>query len=165
MSGSENTMKVRIKLAEEQHIPGVVEIWKDFMDFHQAKDPFFTRREGADKEFSNYFREVMSSDETHALVALDKEKVIGFSISAIKNHPPIFTETKYGEIIDLAIHDEYRRKGIGEEMLNIIFEWFDAHDARRIELRVAAKNYIGYSFWEKHGFVEYLHVLYLERGA
>ncbi len=158
-------MKIRIKLAGTEHIPGVVEVWKDFMDFHQAKDPFFTMREGADEAFSNFFREVISADDSHALVALDKEKVVGFSISAIKNHPPVFTETKYGEIIDLAIHDDYRRQGIGEEMLNIIFEWFDAHDARRIELRVAAKNMIGYSFWEKHGFVEYLHVLYLERGA
>lgn len=159
-------MKVRIKLAGEQHIPGVVEVWKDFMDFHQSKDPFFTRREGAEKDFSNYFRKVISSKDTHALVALvNKEKVIGFSISAIKNHPPVFTDTKYGEIIDLAIHDEYRCRGIGEEMLRIIFEWFDAHDARRIELRVAAQNFIGYSFWEKHGFVEDLHVLHLDRGA
>jgi ribosomal protein S18 acetylase RimI-like enzyme len=159
-------MKVRIKLAGEEHIPGVLGIWKDFMDFHQAKDPFFAMRKGADKEFSNYIREVISGDDTHALVALvNKEKVIGFSISAVKNHPPVFTETKYGEIINLAIHDEYRGKGIGEEMLKIIFEWFDAHGARRIELRAAAKNMIGYSFWEKHGFVEYLHVLYLERGA
>ena len=159
-------MKVRIKLAREEHIPGVLEIWKDFMDFHQAKDPFFAMRKGADKKFSNYVREVISGDDTHALVALvNKEKVIGFSISAIKNHPPVFTETKYGEIVNLAIHGEYRGKGIGEEMLKIIFEWFDAHGARRIELRTAAKNMIGYSFWEKHGFVEYLHVLYLERGA
>jgi ribosomal protein S18 acetylase RimI-like enzyme len=159
-------MKVRIKLAGEEHIPGVLGIWKDFMDFHQAKDPFFAMRKGADKVFSNYIREVISGDDTHALVALvNKEKVIGFSISAVKNHPPVFTETKYGEIVNLAIHDEYRGKGIGEDMLKIIFEWFDAHGARRIELRAAAKNMIGYSFWEKHGFVEYLHVLYLERGA
>ena len=159
-------MKIRIKLAGEEHIPGVVDFWKDFIDFHQAKDPFFSRKEGADKEFSNYFREVISADDTHALVALvNREKVVGYSISAVKNHPPVFTETKYGEIIDLAIHDDYRHNGIGEEMLKIIFEWFDAHDARRIELRVAAKNMNGYSFWEKHGFVESLHVLNLERGA
>lgn len=159
-------MKVRIKLAGEEHIPGVVGFWKDFMDLHQAKDPFFTMREGADKEFSNYFREVISADHTHALVALvNKEKVVGFSISAVKYHPPVFAETKYGEIIDLSIHDDYRHKGIGEEMLKIIFEWFDAHDARRIELRVAAKSMNGYSFWEKHGFVECLHVLNLESGA
>jgi ribosomal protein S18 acetylase RimI-like enzyme len=159
-------MRVRIKLAGQEHIHGVVEVWKDIMDFHQAKDPFFARKEGAEKEFSDYFREVISADETHALVAtVNGEKVVGFSISAIKNHPPVFTDTKYGEIIDLAIHDDFRCKGIGEEMLKIIFEWFDAHDARRIELKVAAKNMNGYSFWEKHGFVEYLHVLYLERGA
>jgi ribosomal protein S18 acetylase RimI-like enzyme len=159
-------MKIRIKLAGEEHIPGVVGFWKDFMNHHQAKDPFLTMRKGADKEFSNYLREVISADDTHALVALlNKEEVVGFSISAVKNHPPVFMYTKYGEIIDLAIHDDYRHMGIGEEMLKIIFEWFDAHDARRIELRVAAKNMNGYSFWEKHGFVECLHVLNLDRGA
>ena len=48
-------MKVRIRLAGEEHIAGVVEVWKDFMDFHQAKDPFFTRKKGAEEEFSKYF--------------------------------------------------------------------------------------------------------------
>jgi hypothetical protein len=52
-------MKIRIKLAGEEHIPGVVGFWKDFMDFHQAKDPFFTMRKGAEQEFSNYFQEVI----------------------------------------------------------------------------------------------------------
>ena len=37
-------MKIRIKLAGEEHIPGVVGFWKEFMNFHQAKDPFFTMR-------------------------------------------------------------------------------------------------------------------------
>jgi ribosomal protein S18 acetylase RimI-like enzyme len=159
-------MKVRIRLAGEEHIPGVVEVWKGVMDFHQAKDPFFTRKKGAEKDFSNYFREVIAADDMHALVAyLNKEQVIGFSISAIKSHPPVFTDTKYGEIIDLAIRDDYRCLGIGEEMLKIVFEWFDAHNANRVELRVAAMNMNGYSFWEKHGFVESLHVLQLDRGA
>jgi ribosomal protein S18 acetylase RimI-like enzyme len=159
-------MKVRIKLAGEEHIPGVLAVWKDVMDFHQAKDPYFTSKKGAEKEFSDYFREAIAADDMHALVAcVNKEQVIGFSISAIKSHPPVFTDARYGEIIDLALRDDFRCLGIGEEMLKIVFEWFDAHDARHIELRVAARNMNGYSFWEKHGFVESLHVLHLDRGA
>jgi len=48
-------------------------------------------------------------------------------------------------------------------MLAKIFEWFESRNMDRIELRVLAKNQIGYSFWKKHGFKDYMHVLYLNR--
>jgi len=48
-------------------------------------------------------------------------------------------------------------------MLKNLLAWFKKRGLDRIELRVAARNPIGYAFWKKSGFKDYLHVLYLER--
>ncbi len=154
---------MKIILAKEKHIPGIIEVWKEFMEFHKNIDSFYTIKKGAEKEFEKFIREIIVADDAHSLVALDRNQIIGFSISRIMKHPPVFEKSEYGKIIDLAVKEEYRRQGVGEEMLSIIFEWFDAHDIKRIELKVASKNKVGYSFWEKHGFMDYIHVLHLER--
>ena len=69
----------------------------------------------------------------------------------------------YGFIDTMAITSDYRRQGIGEQMLDRIFEWFDSQDIDRIELSVSARNQVGYSFWRKHGFHDFMHRLYLDK--
>jgi ribosomal protein S18 acetylase RimI-like enzyme len=154
---------MKIILAEEKHVPGIIEIWKEFIDFHAEIDPFFARAHDAEQEFEEWIRIIIEDESGHSLVVLDNNQVIAFSISRISKHPPVWKQQDYGEIIELAVNREYRRQGIGEEMLKIIFAWFEANDVKRIELKVASKNDIGYSFWEKHGFMDYMHVLYLDR--
>ena len=154
---------MKIILAEEKHVPGIVKVWEEFIGFHADIDPFFTKAPGSEKDFAKWITTIINDDSGHSLVALDKNEVIAFSISRISKHPPVLKQQVYGEIIDLAVNKEYRRQGVGEKMLAIIYEWFDAHDVKRIELKVASKNDIGYSFWEKQGFMDYMHVLYLDR--
>jgi len=48
-------------------------------------------------------------------------------------------------------------------MLSKMFQGFKSHGLDRIELRVSVRNKIGYSFWKKHGFKDYEHILYLKR--
>jgi ribosomal protein S18 acetylase RimI-like enzyme len=56
----------------------------------------------------------------------------------------------------------YRRKGIGEKLLQEMLKWFAAHELHRIELRVLSANEVGYNFWKKQGFRDYMHMLYLD---
>ncbi len=123
----------------------------------------FTRRENGHLNFEKYVKELIKSNQAQVLVALDKEEVVGYSISYIQFYPPVFKQRVYGLINDLAIKETHRRKGLGEQMLFKMFQWFKSHGLERIELRVSVRNKIGYSFWKKHGFKDYQHILYLER--
>ena len=67
-----------------------------------------------------------------------------------------------GEIIELAVRSDLQKRGIGRKMLLNIISWFEERKIKRIELRVAVKNNIGYNFWKRNGFKDYLHVLYLD---
>lgn len=93
------------------------------------------------------------------LVAVVDGDVVAYSISRIGKYPPVFELQSYGEIIDVAVRSSHRRNGIGTEILGKIYEWFKSRGMNRVELRVAAKNQIGYSFWKKHGFEDYIHTL------
>ena len=155
---------MQITIATESQIPEIVELWKEFMDFHKDIDPILSRRQDAHLSFEKDIRDSISSKDSYILVALDKGHVVGFSTSEISKYPPVFEQETYGGINTMAVKSNYRRKGIGERMLAKIFEWFASRNIDRIELSVLANNQIGYSFWRKHGFKDYRHRLYLDKG-
>ncbi len=157
-------MSIDIAEATESHVPDMVELWREFMDHHKDIDPRFPVREDAHIGFEQHLRELMGAEDTLILVALDGSRTVGFSISQVNKYPPIWVEREtYGFIDTMAITADYRRQGIGEQMLNRIFEWFDSRDIDRIELSVSARNQVGYSFWRKHGFKDFMHRLYLNK--
>ncbi|MBN1572378.1 MAG: GNAT family N-acetyltransferase [Deltaproteobacteria bacterium] len=160
-------MKKRIDIpvvpAADSHIPEVVEIWKEFMDFHSDIDPFLERRDDGHEHFENYLRERIDSDDAAVLVALDEDRVIGYSIVFISNHPPVLKTERYGFIDSLAVRSTYRRRGVGTAILKKMHEWFDSRGIDRIQLNVLPGNEIGNSFWRKSGFRDFTHTLCMDK--
>jgi len=154
---------MRIFIAKDKHIPGIIEVWEELMDFHKNIDTYWSRREDGHITYEKFLREMLESEDAIVLVAVDNGRIVGYSSSRISEHPPTLEHDNYGEITDMAVTAEYQRKGIGERMLKRICEWFESRNIDRIELSAAANNQISYSFWKKHGFQDFLHRLYLEK--
>ncbi len=155
-------LMTRITKARKSHVPGIVELWKEFMDYHAAMDPFFTRSTGGHKKFKDFISKSFGSGKTQLFVALDGNNIIGFSYAHIMKYPPVFSIAKFGFISDMAITKKYRRHGIGRRLLAETMTWLKKTGVKRVELTVAAKNRIGCSFWEKAGFKEYMKREYIE---
>ena len=156
---------IQIIEAQETDVLEIVEIWKDFMDYHKQIDPFFSRRKDGHHNFEKYIINCMKSSDSYILVARKEDNVIGYSLATIEKHPPVFHIEKYGYIVDIVVAHSYWRKGIGEHFLKKILQWFSTNNIKRIELKVAVGNKIGYSFYKKHGFTDYLHVLYVNKKS
>ena len=154
---------VEVVQAQEHHIPDIVEVWKEFMDFHGELDPLYTRREDGHVNWERFLDSLIAFEGAFVLVVLDGEKVIAYSITQIKDYPPVFVKKKYGFISDMAVTSTHRRTGIGELMLTGIFDWLESRGIKRVELRVAPNNRMGYSFWKKHGFRDHVQVMCLDR--
>ena len=148
--------------ATEEHVKGIIELWKNLMDYHKVLNPFHDRREDAHLSWVKYLRNHMGSEEARVLVALDQGGAIGYVIGNIKEGPPIFQANKFGFISDMHIMANYRRKGIGENMLTDMLGWYKFLGIERIELRVEPTNEIGMAFWAKQGFKEHVRTLYLK---
>jgi ribosomal protein S18 acetylase RimI-like enzyme len=154
---------MEVLLATELHVPEIVDVWKEFMDFLQETHPFFIRSEDGHLKFGEHLKEWIKSDDYQVLVALDSGKVVAYSIAKICKLPPLFEHVTYGFIADLAVKSEFHRKGIGEQILEKILGWFKHHQIDRIELMVLAKNEIGLSFWKKHEFEVFAHRMFLTK--
>ena len=154
---------MKVVPAADLHVSEIVEIWKEFMDFHSDIDPFLTRRDDGHEYFEKFIREKIESDDSLVLAATDNDKVIGFSLVFISKHPPVLKLERYGFIDDVAVRSGYRRRGVGTAMLAKILEWFESKDITRIELNVVPSNREGYSFWIKNGFRDFTHTLCMDK--
>lgn len=152
---------MKIVQADESHVDQITELWKELVDYHRGLEGFYSRREAGEVSFMNYLSGCITSDECLALVSLEGEEVVGYAISMRTQHPPVWQIESYGLITDMAVKSGHRRKGTGSGLLLEILDWFASRGINRIELHVAAANPIGRSFWTKHGFKVYEHVLYL----
>jgi ribosomal protein S18 acetylase RimI-like enzyme len=151
---------IKIIKAEERHISDICRLWRDFMQFSEDIDPIFTPREGTLQiTEEKYLRPALKAENSLVLVALDGEKVVGYSYSLIIDPSDAWKRKKYGNIHDLFITAGYRRQGIGEKIYIEILKWFHAEGIDRIELQVIARNQAAYSFWKKHGFTDFQNTL------
>jgi len=149
--------------ASEKYIPEITKLWMEFMLFHKDFDPRFPLVKDAHVKFENHLRESIDSENSIVLVVIDDDNSAGFAVAQTSSYPPIFESCKLGMIDSIYMKSEYRRKGIGEELLGKIYEWFDKKKIDRVELSVASLNSVGFSFWKKQGYREYTYRLYLDR--
>ena len=151
---------ITIEVAERKHLPQILELWQELMDYHAQLDPAFeTRKDGA-KNWEQYLRGLMKSREARLFIAIEDDEVIGYSPCRIASHPPVLILEHYGLIMDMAVKQGHQRRGVGTMMLEAIYDWVKSIGLNRIELQVVPTNEIGYAFWRKHGFADYLHSLY-----
>jgi GNAT superfamily N-acetyltransferase len=155
-------MDMEIIAAREKHIPEIVELWEEFAHFHEPFDPRYPMKDDLRTGYEIHLREVMAAKDTRVLAALEQGKLVGYAIAQIRKSTPVWRREKYGYIDEMAVTAACRRGGIGTQLLKSILDWFRSENLDMIELSVAAKNKVGYSFWRKHGFRDYLHHLYLK---
>jgi len=139
----------------------MVELWKGLMDFHATRDPIFTRKPDGEKAWETFMRENMAKDKACVFVAEGDRRIVGYCLALISNYPPVFSTPTHGELMDLMVHEEYRRLGVGERLFNAAKAWYSKQGIHRIEVRVAVTNEISTGFWRKMGFKPYLETLTL----
>lgn len=81
------------------------------------------------------------------LVAVEDEKVIGYSIGIIR-----FKDL--GHIISIAVDKDYRGKGIGKKLLKETIENLAKMEVKRIRIEVRESNEIAINLYKKFGFME-----------
>jgi len=152
---------ITIALASESHVPQIVELWKELMDFHAERDPQFATAEDGHVHFEKYLRGLLQSAEWRVFVALDGEQVVGYLMAQVAKRPPVMRHRDFGFISDLAVARSYRRRRIGQDLLRAAVAWFSERGLRRVEAHVAARNEVACGFWSAQGFEDYLHTMRL----
>ena len=156
------TGKVTIRKAVAEDIPSIVELWKELMDFHKARDRIFSRSATGHQAFADYVTGHIKSETSRVFVAEAGKNLVGYCIAFIEKYPPVLKMTEYGLIQDISVTKKYQRRAIGKRLLKEAQNWFSEKGVHRIEARVAKSNKLSTEFWAKMGFSPYLETVFLE---
>lgn len=146
---------ITIRPATKADFPAIKELWKEFMDFHKERDPFFARVDDAHEDFGRFMQNNLSKNDWLILVAAAGDQVIGYGSATIMSYPPIYVEPRYGYIQDVAVTEAYRGQGVGQQLFARMVTWFREKNISRLELEVAATNEVSQAFWQKIGFKDF----------
>ncbi len=148
-------MKIKTEEAKRKDINSIVELNKGLADFHRKIDKYYKPGIEAQRTFKKFLLENFGRKNFKALIAKDKEKIIGFFLGRIEKPKPYAVPRKIGKIATVFISEKYRRKGIGKKMFKELIKWFKANKIKNVELSVDTRNKVGIVAWKKYGFFEF----------
>ena len=151
-----------LRRATPNDIPAIIELWKEMMDFHKKRDPFFKRAVDGEQVFSQYLEKNIDSETACVYVAIVGGTIVGYCQGTLEKHPPILIATDYGQVLDFAVAADYRRTGVGERLCKALQGWFVLKGVHRLEVRHSEFNEAASRFWAKMGFKPFLKTLYKE---
>ena len=156
---------VIVREATEEDVPRIVELWKEFMDFHAERDAWYTRATSGHECFAEFVRKNMAAEDALVLVAdADGDAdvgTIGYAMARVGERPAVFDDRRMGEVLDLAVTVPHRRKGAGERLVKAILDWFRGLGLARIEVGAVVTNEVASAFWRKMGFRPHMSRLFM----
>jgi GNAT superfamily N-acetyltransferase len=142
---------IEIRNATKEDLDEIVELWKEFMDFHRDKD-----RDGH-KKFKDFLSENLDDPDWLVMVAIEADRPVGYLMATVLEYPPVFETKRHGFVQDVAVTEVARRHGVASALFEWAERWFRQRGLTRIELNVAACNEISQSFWKRMGFKDSIH--------
>ncbi|MEE3332017.1 MAG: GNAT family N-acetyltransferase [Myxococcota bacterium] len=161
-------MAGRVREATPRDLDSVGELWSAITEHHAGIDAFFTQRSGleAEREVRELIRRLHRERDAAIFVVdapdaspANEASILGICIVRIDRAPPILEETERGEITDLFVRSEARRRGVASELADSALSWLRAAGVDRVEIQVAVGNAEGQAFWRALGFGDLMDVL------
>ncbi|MDE0886680.1 MAG: GNAT family N-acetyltransferase [Myxococcota bacterium] len=152
-------MTGRVRRAERRDLDRVAALWTAITIFHEPLDPIFRMRRDAGAELADLLRGIGRDADAQILVYEDGSQIEGLCIVRIDRSPPIMQESERGEITDLGVREEARRRGIGSSLVAEALAWIRASGVQRVEVQVATANPTAQAFWRSRGFGDFMDVL------
>lgn len=80
-----------------------------------------------------------------------QEKIMGCAIGIIDQRVPLkgCLNGKMGWVQTMVVHPDFRKKGIAEQLMHYLFQWFEQNDIKKIALQ---STNMATPFYEKIGF-------------
>ena len=141
-----------IRKAIHADIDALERLWREMMQFHWERDPYFTIAEDAEVNHRLYMESLIEGEDTLVLVCEDDGEVLGNIIAHIRAYPPIYLHKKFVEISEISVTASQRRNGLGGRLLEHILDWAREQGIKRVECMVALENPVSQGFWKGNGF-------------
>ena len=104
---SSESSNLLIRRAQPSDVDAIVALWEELLDFHQERDPYYTRVPDAAKHSAEHLAKKMSEEETILLVAEFDGAVVGYLMARSHPRPPVFVGGPVISISDICVKNGY----------------------------------------------------------
>ena len=111
-------------------------------------------------EFREFYVKVLAAPHYLMWVYEDEGKVVGFATLMIKT--PIHHLRTTGEIVEIAVHEDYRNRGIGSQLLTLLHDYARENGLSKIEANSKKIRVDAHRFYYRHGYEALRNTLTLE---
>lgn len=137
-------------------LDGLLALQEETFDLHLSLDSIYyvpwddTVRDN----LGRCFVAAISKDDPMLLAARDGDQLVGTILYRIAKEDPMDNHFKRcGVVMDIAVTEAARGKGIGKRLLNAVEEFFAEQDVSHIKLYCSTSNPRAHGFYEREGYV------------
>jgi len=143
---------VTIREARENDVEGLVDLVVRLKRLNSEFDPLFSARNDCAELAREYLISAIRDNKNHlVLVAEDAGKIVGILKADIRERL-FYSPTIEGAIVDFYVMPEYRRKGLGRQILDKAIAILRERGAQLITAEFPTQNQIAINFYNKMGF-------------
>lgn len=144
---------MQIRIAENKDIPRIEKLlYQVNLIHHNGRPDIF--KYGTEKYDEKQLREIIADQNTPVFVATDDGgEVIGYAFCVIRQHKNdnILTDIKTLYLDDLCVDESCRKKRIGTELLNYVFDYAKQINCYNVTLNVWNLNQDALNFYAHNG--------------
>jgi ribosomal protein S18 acetylase RimI-like enzyme len=151
-----------IRRAADTELSDVTALWTALLAHHAERDSALRLRSGTEREIRGLARALLSERDVAVFLGFAPPPpglALGLCVARIERAPSLLEEPRRGQISELYVREEARRRGLGTALARAALAHGRTLGVRRIEVRVSARNLEGQSFWRALGFADFMDVL------
>jgi diamine N-acetyltransferase len=152
---SEATIRIRQGTVEEY--PQAREVISETFDFHRQAAPEFFRATDSPPPTPAVIEDVLRDGHGAWFLAEADGRIVGFATVRLRpaaDEPFLVPEVR-AHVESLGILPAWRRRGIGQRLMEAVEQWARQHDARRITLNVWEFNDGALRLYETLGYATF----------
>lgn len=131
------------------------QLWHKLASYHHELDNNLPKpAENGHEIYARQLAGRLADSHTRILVAEDEKtgQVIGFVLGVVVDLVPDMFEQKTGGFLaDIYVDTDYRKQGIGKQLVNALIEWFKEQNITYMQWNVSAMNTNARQFWQRLG--------------
>ncbi|WP_108808365.1 GNAT family N-acetyltransferase [Aquimarina spinulae] len=142
-----------IRTAIIEDLPILLDFEQKIIEAERPMDPTLIQ----DKKISYYsVKDYVLSDHTEVVVAEIEGEIVGSGYGQIRDRKNFFKQKQLGYIGFMYVKDQHRGKGVSQEIIKYLCDWFASKNLEEIRLTVYDQNPRAIRAYEKVGFKKHL---------
>ncbi|MDP1722816.1 MAG: GNAT family N-acetyltransferase [Candidatus Gottesmanbacteria bacterium] len=155
-------MNISIRLYDQSDKDSLIHCLEELSDYLSPMDPItiLRRLPRWGKKYTHWLLNAVKKQDGAIFVALDDHRVIGVIavvvVKITKLDQLSITATKMGRVLELFVHEPYRRHGVGKLLINHAENHLHGKHCEFVRIEVFEPNTSAHNFYQSLGYTDRL---------